>query len=195
MSRECETETLSSEVLAERAKAGCQDSFSELVRRHSGPLTRFLVRRVRTPQDAEDVAQETFVRAHRKMERYEPRYRFTTWLFTIAARLASDSLRKREELTGQVVPEAVDEVTPGRILELTEAKGNLWQTAANLLPSGQYDALWLRYGEDRSIAEIAEQLGKTRVHVKVLLHRARLRLAERLTSDGETARVVQGRGL
>ena len=80
------------QTLALRAKQGCMDSFEELVRRYQVPLLHFLAR-FGNETDAEDLAQDTFIRAYRNLKRYRRRWRFSTWLFTIARRLAINSRR------------------------------------------------------------------------------------------------------
>ncbi|MEE8146382.1 MAG: sigma-70 family RNA polymerase sigma factor, partial [Longimicrobiales bacterium] len=75
-------------TLVSRAQTGSLSSFAELVARFEGRLFNFLLRRTRCVADAEDLAQDTFVRAWQRIRRYDPRWRFSTWLFTIAHRLA-----------------------------------------------------------------------------------------------------------
>ncbi len=82
-------------ALAARARSGCLTSFTELVERFEGRLFNFLLRRTRSIADAEDLAQETFVRAWRAIGQYNPRWQFSTWLFTIAHRLAVTEYRRR----------------------------------------------------------------------------------------------------
>lgn len=77
------------------AAAGDLDAFEELVRAHQEPLWRFLVGLVGDRSLAEDLAQETFLRAYRNLDRFGFRSRFSTWLFTIARNAATDELRSR----------------------------------------------------------------------------------------------------
>ena len=84
----CTLEVLSSEELACRAQAGSLPSFAKLVERYQGRLYNFLLRRVGHADDAEDLAQDTFVRAWERIDRYRTTWRFSTWLFTIGSRLA-----------------------------------------------------------------------------------------------------------
>lgn len=170
------THDLSSEELAWQAARGCQASFTEIVRRYAPRLEAFLRRRTHDHHDAEDLVQDTLIRAYENLDRYDDSWRFSTWLFTIAARLAVSRHRRRR-------PEcpATDFQAPpcDEMAERREQRESLWALAAEL-PQGQYQALWLRYGEEMSIREIARVLGKSQVCIKVLLHRARARLAQRL---------------
>src|SRR5439155_23925680 len=74
-------------------KAGDQQSFELLLQRYRTPLVNFLYRMVRGREQAEDLAQEVFLRVYRAREDYEPSAKFTTWLFRIATNLALNSLR------------------------------------------------------------------------------------------------------
>ena len=123
---------LTSEELACRAQAGSDESFSELMRRHVAPLIRFISRRVPDDRDAEDLAQETFVRAHRHLDRYDPKYRFSTWLYTIGGRLAV-SFRRRVEPT--VPMDAVDD----DVLFSLDSYDSGWpEEWAQLLPTAEH---------------------------------------------------------
>src|SRR5271154_736125 len=81
--------------LARRAQAGCAASFEQLVRRFQVPLVQFLAGRTRCRADAEDLTQETLVRAYRSLQRYSSEWPFRTWLFTIAHRLSINLARRR----------------------------------------------------------------------------------------------------
>lgn len=191
--------------LARRAQTGCADSFAELSRRFRPRLIRLVEPRVgHCRADAEDVAQDSLARAFDRIQMFDARGQFSTWLYTIALRQAVDHTR-RERRRPQLAAMDVDSLTTGEsdaaaaALRRDEAD-NLWALAQDLLPEPQHTAMWLRYGEDLSPAEIARVMGRTRIGVCVLLHRARHRLAEALSErDGEVAAershiFVQGRG-
>ncbi len=169
---------VSSEELARRAKQGCRASFTELVHRYAPRLRMFLCRRGRDCHEAEDLVQDTLIKAYQNIGQYDSAWRFSTWLFTIATRLAVSHQRRRrpayEAMQIRVHTRGADELTEER-----EQQRNLWAMAAEL-PGGQNQALWLKYGEDMSIKEIARTMGKSQVCIKVLLYRARANLARRL---------------
>ena len=179
---------LSAEELASRARRGCEACYAELVRRYAGRLLGFLRQKTAGFQDAEDLTQETFVKAYQNIGRYQKSSKFSTWLFTIASRLASSHYRRRKyfQRIGEV--ESGD-TEPGDMMLQAEAKQNLWATAKSL-SKNQYEALWLRYAEDMSIKEIAKVMRKSQVNVKVLLYRARTKLAERLSNETEEDRTT-----
>jgi RNA polymerase sigma-70 factor (ECF subfamily) len=176
---------LSPEDLAARAARGSTASYSELVRRFEVRLFNFLLRKV-ARTDAEDLVQETFVRAWERVGSYDRRWRFSTWLFTIASRLAVSHYRKQSAAAPRI--DFVRTPADGagdRDLEADARLGRrLWGLAASL-GADQHEALWLRYAEDLSIPEIAQVMRKSHVGVRVCLFRARRALAERLEREGQ----------
>jgi RNA polymerase sigma-70 factor (ECF subfamily) len=179
---------LSPEDLALRAARGSVASYSELVKRFEVRLFNFLLRKV-SRTDAEDLAQETFVRAWERIGSYDRRWRFSTWLFTIASRLAVSHYRKRSAAAPRA--EFAPDQGPGEADRDVEADcrlgRRLWALAASL-GADQHEALWLRYAEDLSIPEIAEVMRKSHVGVRVCLFRARQALAGKLEAQNEEAR-------
>ncbi|MBI5361566.1 MAG: sigma-70 family RNA polymerase sigma factor [Planctomycetes bacterium] len=179
----------SSEELARRARAGCREAFGELVLRFEGSLLRFLCTRVPTESEAEELAQETFLRAWTKLALYDPEQRFSTWLFTLARHLAvSRGRRRRLVLAEDGDLEAVAQrVDAGGELAEREQSERLWKLADEVLTPDQREALWLKYAEDLSAEEIGRVLGKRDVAVRVLLFRARAKLARELEAERERA--------
>ena len=167
--------------LFRRAHSGCADSCIELSRRFRPRLLSLVARQLGgRHSDAEDIAQEAMARAFQHFDRFDPQYRFSTWLYTIAVRLARDYARNRSRRPQQVSLEGFDwpgdESNVAALAQQREEIGNLWQTAQRILTKDQYMALWLRYAEDKSAVDIAKLMRKTRIGVRVLLHRARLAL-------------------
>src|SRR5207249_6440026 len=99
-------------VAVARARAGDQDAFGMLVERHSVRLFQLAYRMSGNEQDAEDVVQETFLRAYRQLDRFESRAGFGTWLHRIAANCSLDLLRKRKRHDAQIDPVELDVVEP-----------------------------------------------------------------------------------
>lgn len=177
-----EQQPVSDEELARQAQAGSASGFEELVRRYENRIYRFVVNQCRTPADAQEVTQDAFVSAAAHLHDFDPARPFATWLFTIARRKCIDRQRANRRHLG--VPTAaadfMDADDPAELLARHEAGQNLWRLARRVLPELQFQALWLRYAEDLSVADLARVLGKTSVHVKVLLFRARTVLAHEL---------------
>jgi RNA polymerase sigma-70 factor, ECF subfamily len=152
-----------------------------LVRRFQVPLLRFLMRRVRV--DAEDLVQETFARAYERLHQFTDGYRFGTWLFTIAQRLAIDHGRRAKPVGEMVMDSECPAEAAGSRLEREETKAGLWDLARRLLTEEQFSALWLHYVEEMPAGEVARVLGRSWVSVKTMLHRARKRMLPHLRDE------------
>jgi RNA polymerase sigma-70 factor (ECF subfamily) len=174
----------SDEELARQVRAGSLSCFAEIVYRHEGRLMGFLARRTHSVHDAEDLLQETFGRAFERIGLYDPAWRLSTWLFTIASRLcASHHRRAGAERLGDAHDLAAPRSDPAAAAARREENDNLWAAARRVLSENQLSALWLRYVDEMSVKEIAAVMGKTQTHVKVLLFRARSRMARCLKAD------------
>ena len=173
-------------TLARRSRAGDLDAFARLMERHQQPVFHFLLYRCGNRQDAEDVAQTTFLAAFRALDRFDERRSFTTWLFTIARRQCIDLLRRRRD--HQPLDEELFAVAPGEPTGPDDRGARLWELARAQLSANPADALWMVYKEDLSIEETARALGWTRLRVKVTLHRARVPSHLAVRSPGFSAR-------
>ncbi len=177
----------SCEALAREAQAGSHDAYGALVTRYEHRLFSFLLRRVGNRDDAAELAQETFVRAFSSLPRYDPERRFSTWLYTIAVRLAASHYRDRSRRPS--ISEHIDGTSfdrgVGAGLDTREDASRVWALARTLLSVEQQTALWLRYVEDLAIPEIAHVMNRPVVWVRVALFRARQRLAEALGTDDQ----------
>ncbi len=162
-------------LILEAARAGDEDAFAALVGRFAPGLYQYFVVTGIQPHDAEDLVQETFLRVHQAFARYDERYAFSTWLYTIGRRLAINLHRRRRPVLA--LQEEWHPATPEPHPEPETGIDTVWQTARERLSAKLFETLWLFYGEDKSIAEIGAIMGCTRVNAKVRLHRARNRLA------------------
>ena len=161
-------------------------AFETLFRHYHPRLVRFLSKLLDgTSVDPEDVAQESMVKAWTKRDQFDRRYQLSTWVYTIARRTAMDHLRKQrtsEDFSHLDRISAADSA-PVDSIAARESAENLWQIAQRTLSSDQHSALWLRYGEDMTIKEVAKTLSKSTVSTRVLLHRARVALAPHLNPN------------
>ncbi len=173
----------SPEQLARRSQAGCPESFERLLLRYEAPVFNFLHQLTRNRQDAEDLTQETFLRAYRSLYRYNPSLSFATWLFTIARRAAASHFRAATQFEELPADDQAVEADPAKLLESQDEQNSIWRQARTLKPN-QFEALWLRYQEGFSVAETARIMRTNQIHVKVLLHRARASLSEMLAARG-----------
>jgi len=177
-------ETWSDEQLAAEAREGSSACFEVLVRRYQVRLIRFVLRSLRQA-DAEDVVQDTFVQAYVNLHRYDPKWRFKTWLFIIAQRLMIDRLRKRRPAADVNEIDVATHDDPHDHAERNERSARLWLIAKRELGDETFRAVWLHYVEDLGTVEVAKVLGRSWVWVKTNLHRARRKLAPHVGSLGE----------
>jgi RNA polymerase sigma-70 factor, ECF subfamily len=154
-----------------RVLAGEPDAFRLLVERHTRNIFRLAYRMTGNEQDAEDVVQETFLRAYRKLGQFESRSNFGTWLYRVAVNCALDHLRIREKrdketpaaaLSDSDQGEAPDPLlshpssdpSPERLMQSAELRRKL-DSALATLSASERTAFVLRHFEGRSIGEIA----------------------------------------
>jgi RNA polymerase sigma-70 factor (ECF subfamily) len=166
--------------LAQAAAQGDAESFDSLVERHASRLHRWLVSTGTGHHDAEDAVQEAFIRAHRAIASYNPKWAFTTWIFTIAHRVRLDMAARRRDHAPlhDEHPASAAEPEPDPL-----PAGGLWARAQAVLPADDYRILWLHYAEDQPPAAVAMVLGITGIAARVRLHRARKRLEASLRAD------------
>lgn len=167
----------SDKELAQQSQDGTLSAFEELVYRYEGRIYGFIANSCRNATDAREVTQDTFVRAFQAIGQFDGRRGFAPWLFAIARRKCIDHHRAAPSSTDEPMPEQSDDNDPAELLARQEERQSLWSLARRRLPAPQFQALWLKYAEDMSVADIAEVLRKTQTHVKVLLFRARRVLA------------------
>lgn len=142
--------------LIERVRRGERSAFSGLVRRHQKGLMRLCLRFVKDPDAAEDVVQESFIKAYERLDSFEGRASFKSWLYQIAVNTAKNRLRARRQGTLNVedVPLAVSARAESGLVH--GAVAELIQKHVDTLPMKQRTALILRIYEDLSFKEIAE---------------------------------------
>ncbi|HEY8491255.1 MAG TPA: sigma-70 family RNA polymerase sigma factor [Dehalococcoidia bacterium] len=162
------------------APAGGCPPFEDLYRRYARSVYNLVLRSVRDPQEAEDLCQEVWYRAQRRLPTLRDQAAFPTWLYRIAARACIDAARRRarspETVTLPPAGPPTDAANPERAAVRQEEAGLAWQALA-ALPPRQQTALFLREVEGRSYREIAQVLDSTESAVETLLFRARRGLA------------------
>ncbi len=155
----------SDEAAVARARAGDREGFRCLVEKHSRNVFRLAYRMTGNEEDAEDVVQETFLKAYRNLQRFAGQSEFSTWLHRIAANCAVDSLRRRATRRAQERPleEEAREATasgptPERALFGSEIQKRVSRSLEGL-SAMERAAFVLRHFEGRTIAEIGKTLG------------------------------------
>jgi RNA polymerase sigma-70 factor (ECF subfamily) len=172
-----------------RTKAGDLDAFQQLVEKHQSAVIGTVAKMMGSANDAEDLAQQVFIRVWKSAHRYEPKAKFTTWLFTITRNLVFNESRRRyrktevsmeaHEETYHVTTEDSGAVRPDDATlqkELVEAIDE----AIQKLPEKQRLAVILRRYEDMPYEEIGKVLKLSLPAVKSLLFRARTELRHHL---------------
>jgi RNA polymerase sigma-70 factor (ECF subfamily) len=183
------------EALAVEARDGSEDAFRLLVERYERPVYGLLIRMVRRAATAEDLAQETFLKAYRALPRFDPARRFSSWLFKIAHNAALDSLRREGGEPLSLDAPIGDSGEPPELPEdprsenpFARAAGRdlgraLERAIASLRP--QYrEILLLRFVEELAYEEIASVLDLPLGTVKIHIFRARRELARDLAALG-----------
>jgi RNA polymerase sigma-70 factor (ECF subfamily) len=175
--------------LMARGAEGDEEAFRLLVRRWEGPLFAFLGRMTGSPEEAQDLGQETFLRVFREASRYRPQGKFKSWLFRIAGNLARSRLRRRKILEWVGLDRAPaglasNEEAADVRMERDERRRAVRRALAEL-PERQRTAVILRRWEEMSVAEIAETLNTSVPAVDALLHRATERLRRTLARKEE----------
>ncbi|MGL4647828.1 MAG: RNA polymerase sigma factor [Caldilineaceae bacterium] len=181
------------------ARTGDRLAFNQLVEAYQRPIYNLTYRMLGNAQEAEDAAQETFLRAFSRMGQYDPAHKFSTWLFSIANHYCIDRLRKRRTTLISIDDNPVlqnledDEPQPESTLLAREQTADVQRLMQQLEPEYR-TPLVLRYWENLSYEEIAQSMNLTVPAIKSRLFRARQRMGELLAAR-EVAQVPPASGL
>ena len=182
--------------LAVAAAGGSAEAFRAIVERYQDAVFRLVVRMVRDPGLAEDIAQETFLKAYRALPGYDPRWKLSSWLLKIAHNATIDHLRRQRLDTTPLDLGAdaesgspIDRLADDSVLDAEQrlrgrALARDLQTALGSLDPVYRELLLLRFQEGMAYQEIADVTGLPLGTVKVRLHRGRKRLADLLAARG-----------
>jgi len=170
------------------ARKGDQDAFAKLVGAYQGPVYNLAYRMLGSQTEAEDAAQETFLRAYTRLGTYDPQRKFSSWMLSIASHYCIDRLRRRRG--GSV---SMEEIQSWRWIPdrnprpeeraLDDEKSRLMHQVLDRMPPQYRLVIVLRYWYELSYDEIAKMTDSTNSAVKSRLHRARRLMAERLTGN------------
>jgi RNA polymerase sigma-70 factor, ECF subfamily len=193
---------VSDHELVSRAQQGSEKAYRELLGRYQRPVFSIIYRMIRDREQAEDLAQETFVRVFNHIDRYDPRYKFSSWIFKIATNLTIDWIRRKELNTvsidgsrNAVTPDQIEATSitiaspdenPEELLEAKELGEEIEEAIGKLRPEYRA-AILLRHVEGREYQEIAEILALPLGTVKTYIHRGRNELREQLQHLREAA--------
>jgi len=170
--------------LIQRCLANDSGAFEELLNRYKNQIFSFIFRMIRNPEDAEDLAQDTFIKAFRGLNSYNPSYPFITWLFRIAHNTCVDFLRAGKPQTLSIDDENTPDIADGPDSTHTAVDLKLRQEDAEkllaTLPPLYSEILLLQFREDMPIRQIAEILQIPEGTVKVRLFRAKALIRKKL---------------
>ncbi|MBW3656524.1 MAG: sigma-70 family RNA polymerase sigma factor [Gemmatimonadetes bacterium] len=186
---------VSDHELVTRAQLGSEKAYRELLDRYQRPVFSIIFRMIRDREQAEDLAQETFVRVFNHIGRYDPRYKFSSWIFKIATNLTIDWIRRKElktvsidgsrnavtsdEMEASAITIVSEDENPEELLEAKELGEEIEEAIGKLRPEYRA-AILLRHVEGREYQEIAEIMALPLGTVKTYIHRGRNELRDTL---------------
>ena len=193
---------VSDHELVTRAQQGSEKAYRELLGRFQRPVFSIIYRMIRDREQAEDLAQETFVRVFNNIDRYDARYKFSSWIFKIATNLTIDHIRRKElntvsidgsrnattaeQIEATSITIASPDENPEELLEAKELGEEIEVAIGKLRPEYRA-AILLRHVDGREYQEIAEILSLPLGTVKTYIHRGRNELREQLLHLREAA--------
>jgi len=173
--------------------AGQTEVFHDLIRPYERSVYLMALSLLHNEAEAEDAAQEAFIKAYRNLGRFRSEARFSTWLIAITLNEARGRLRKKQPgLTDSIDDTSEGSVTPAQLTDWREIPSetlerqeirSLIRRALSALPLAYREVFVLRELEERNVQETAETLGITVASVKMRLHRARLMLQKQLAPE------------
>lgn len=179
------TETGDMDII-QRVMKGDANAYAVLVDRYRSYVFTIVLRYIKGREDAEEVAQDIFVKSYRSLSSFKGDSKFSTWLYTITTTTCITFLRKKKlevhSLDGDKVFEVADSMDSGMRANQIEQKSRVQMVNEAIAMLGPDDAqvLTLFYKGEQSLEEIAKIMGKEPNTVKVQLHRARTRLKEKM---------------
>ena len=172
-----------------RVLKGEQNAYAELVNRYQAYVFTLTLRMIKSREDAEEVAQDVFVKAYRSLADFRGESKFSTWLYTIANTTSITFLRKKKlevhSLDNEKVFEVADSKDSGFRANLVEQKSrvNMVNEAIAMLSPDDAEIITLFYKAEQNLEEISRILRLETNTVKVRLHRARTRLKEKMEKN------------
>lgn len=179
------TQTTDTDIISQVLQ-GNQNAYAMLVERYQNFVFTIVLRYVKSREDAEEVAQDVFIKAYRYLKDFKGTAKFSTWLYTITTSTCITFLRKRKleihSLDNEKVFDVIDNIDGGMSANTIEQKSrvNMVNEAIRLLSSDDAQIITLFYKGEQTLEEIAQIIGIESNAVKVRLHRARTRLKEKM---------------
>jgi RNA polymerase sigma factor (sigma-70 family) len=178
--------TLSDTEIIQQVLKGDQQLYSILVERYQNYVFTIVLRYVKSREDAEEAAQDIFIKAYRSLADFKGASKFSTWLYTITTTTCITFLRKKKlevhSLDNEKVFAVADNLDSGMSANQVEQKSKITMVngAIKMLSPDDAEVITLFYKGEQTLEEIAQALGKEVNAVKVQLHRARTRLKDKM---------------
>jgi RNA polymerase sigma factor (sigma-70 family) len=168
--------------LLRQTQSGDAAAFDEIMRRYKHPIVNFVFRMLSNAQDADDIAQDVFVRVYQNLDTYRPGAKFSTWLFAMARNAAIDRLRWRARHPSESLDSASEISASSGTVEDVSAReiGEQIAVAVAKLPEEQRTTVVMSEYHGMSCAEIAQVMRCSEKSVESRLYRAKQTLRERL---------------
>jgi len=178
-------------VVIARAREGQEQAFAELLRRYKAPVFNLCLRMLKNRDDAEDIAQDVFIKVFAMLDRYDERYAFRSWLFKIAANQCIDFIRKNRvkllsldeplRYRGEEIERQFPDQGPGPVDKVERKQiGELLMGITEELPPHYRSMIVLRHQEQMSYEEISQVMDLPLGTVKARIHRARAMMKDKL---------------
>lgn len=164
--------------IMEQIRYGNANAFSELVKKYQNVVFSIALKILRNREDAEEIAQETFIKAYRSIHTFQGKSKFSTWLFRITYNTCITEVRKKRFPTSSIDQVQVNEVgEEGNFGEFQEEdRAKYLEMALKELAEDDYMLIILYYYQEQSVADISQVTGLSESNIKVKLHRARNKL-------------------
>lgn len=179
------------QVWLDRARRGDRVAFGKLVEAYQGPVYNLAYRMLNNRGEAEEAAQEAFIRAYTRLDTYDPTRKFSTWILSITSNYCIDLIRKRRatllSIDHPLPPHPAlmsDRADGPESQAVNSERETLVQTLLATLPEDYRETVVLRYWYDLSYEEIAEVMDTTVSAIKSRLFRARRQMAEATEENG-----------
>ncbi|WP_010228784.1 RNA polymerase sigma factor [Gillisia marina] len=169
---------LSDLILIKRTLDGNTNAFGILVNRHQDYIYNVVIKMLRNREEAEEIAQDTFIKAYEVLASFKAEAKFPTWLFKIAYRKSLDRIKKNKrsttlELVENLTEDASMDFENGLAIMLMEERKEIIKNCIQKLPEIEAAIITLYYYEEQSVKEIAEITNLSQDNIKVKLHRSR----------------------
>lgn len=166
--------------------SGNKQAYAHIINKYKNPLYATILRMTKNPQDAQDFVQEAFIKVYHKLDKYDNKGSFFSWMYRVAINHCMDELRKKRYKITQVEinEEKVVDSNHPEIIFLKKEKNRQLEKLISSLPEEERMIILLRYANELSYHEISEIVGLPLSNVRNKLHRAKKKMRESVKREG-----------